>query len=73
MFPEGEFVIGPRDHNELERTVLPLVLEPVTGVGAGQAAQRHQPRHEAQIGVRFAGPDQLVHLVGQGEVVPRLG
>ena len=29
--------------------------------------------NEPQIGVRFAGPDQLVHLIGLGEVVPRLG
>ena len=28
---------------------------------------------KAQIGVRFTGPDQLVHLIGLGEVVPRLG
>ena len=26
-------------------------------------AERHQPRHEAQIGVRFAGLDQLVGAV----------
>ena len=43
------------------------------GVGTGQAAQHHQPRHEAQIGVRFAGRNKLVHLVGLGEVVERLG
>ena len=24
-------------------------------------------------GVRFTGPDKLVHLIGNGEVVPRLG
>ncbi len=45
----------------------------VAGVGAGQAAQRQQPRHEAEIGVRFAAPDKLVHLIGLGEVVQRLG
>ena len=45
----------------------------VAGVGAGQAAQRHQPRHETEIGGRFAGRDKLVHLVGLGEVVERLG
>ena len=50
-----------------------LVLKAVAGVGAGQAAQRHQPRHEAESGVRFAGRDKLVHLVGLGEVVERLG
>ena len=31
------------------------------------------PRHETRIGVRFAGPDKLVHLVGLSEVVSRLG
>ena len=25
-------------------------------------------RHETEIGVRFAGPDKLVHLIGAGEV-----
>ena len=40
------------------------------GLVAGQAAQRHQPHHEAKIGVRFAGRDKLVHLIGLGEVVP---
>ena len=28
---------------------------PVAGVGAGKGAQRQQPRHKAEIGVRFAG------------------
>ena len=37
---------------------------PVAGIGAGQAAQHHHPRHEAEIGVRFAGRDKLVHLIG---------
>ena len=35
--------------------------------------ERHHTRHEAPIGVRFAGCDKLVHLIGAGEVVPRLG
>ena len=30
-------------------------------------------RHEAQIGIRFASPDKLVHLAQAGEVVKRLG
>ena len=30
-------------------------------------------RHEAEIGVRFAGRSKLIHLIGAGEVVPRLG
>ena len=46
---------------------------PVTGVGAGQAAQRQQARHEAQIGAREAGPNQLVHLIEAGEMVQCLG
>ena len=46
---------------------------PVARIGAGQGTQRHHPRHEAEIGGRFAGPDQLVHLIGLGEMVPRLG
>ena len=51
------------------RAVLSLVKKAVAGVGAGQGAQRHQPRHEAEIGVRFAGRNKLVHLVEAGEVV----
>ena len=50
-----------------------LVLEAVAGVGAGQGAQHQHPRHEAEIGVRFAGRNKQVHLIGLGEVVPRLG
>ena len=49
-----------------------LVLFPVAGVGAGQGAKRHQPRHKAPVGVRFAGTDKLVHLIEAGEVVQRL-
>ena len=60
-------------HDELVRAVDALVLEAVAGVGAGQGAQRHRPRHEAESRVRFAGPDKLVYLVGLGEVVQRLG
>ena len=30
---------------------------PGAGVGAGQGAQHHEPRHETEIGVRFAGLD----------------
>ena len=50
-----------------------LVLMPVAGIGAGQGAQHHHPGHEAQIGVRFTGPDKLIHLIGLGEASPRLG
>ena len=71
---EGEFVDRlPALTTEFVRAVDALVLDPVAGVGAGQATQRHQPRHEAHVGVRFAGRNKLVHLVGLGEVVPRLG
>ena len=31
------------------------------------------PRHETKIGVRFTGPDKLVHLIEAGKVVQRLG
>ena len=43
------------------------------GLVRGQAAQRHRAAHETEIGVRFAGRDKLVYLVGLGEVVVRLG
>ena len=56
-----------------ERAVDALVLEPVSGVAAGQGAERHRSRHEAPVGVRFAGVDKQVHLIGLGERVPRLG
>ena len=35
--------------------------------------ERHHTRHEAPIGVRFAGPCELVYLIGEGEVAQRLG
>ena len=68
-----QLVIPGGRHDELVRAVDALVLEAVAGVGAGQGAQRHRPRHEAESRVRFAGPDKLVHLIEAGEVVPRLG
>ena len=46
---------------------------PVAGVGARQGAQRHQPRHETRIAIRFTGPGQRVHRIEAGAVVPRLG
>ena len=55
------------------RAVDALVKESGAGVGARQAAQRHHPRHETQIGIRFAGPDKLIHLVEAGVMVQRLG
>ena len=37
------------------------------GLVRGAAAQRQQPRHKAPVGVRFAGPDKSVYLIGKGE------
>ena len=39
------------------RSLLPRLVEGSPGVGARQRTQRQQPRHEAQISVRFAGLD----------------
>ena len=69
----GELVPSRSAQGQSEGTIYSLVLVLVSGVGAGQAAQCQQPRHESQIGVRFAGPDKLIHLIGLGEVVPCLG
>ena len=60
-------------HDQTVRPVDTLVLKPITGVGAWQGAQHQHPRHEAKIGFRFSGSHKLVHLVGLGEVVQRLG
>ena len=46
-------------------------IEAGAWVGAGQGAQHQQPRHEPQIGVRFAGIDKLVHLIDLGEAQQR--
>ena len=70
---EGELAASRSSHVERVRAVDALVLKPVAGVGARQRAQRHHPRHEAPVGVRFAGRDKLVHLIGLSEVVHRLG
>ena len=72
---EGEFVATRHRYVEGKWPVGALVLKPVAGVAPGQRAQRHRSRHETPVGVRFAGPDQLVHLIGKGEVVvgPRRG
>ena len=43
------------------------------GVTAQQTAQCEQPRHEVEIGLRFAGLDELIDLLQCGEVVPGLG
>ena len=68
-----EFVEPSCTHDQSIGAISAYILFPVAGISAGQAAQRQQPCHEAQIGVRFTGPNKLVHLVGLGEVVPRLG
>ena len=70
---ERELVVPTGNHDELVRAVNALVLVAVAGVAPGQRAQRHRAAHETEIGVRFAGRDKLVHLVGLGEVVACLG
>ena len=42
-------------------------------IPARQTAQRKQPRHETDLGVRFARADELRHLVELHEVTVRLG
>ena len=66
--PKGELVIPGDRHDELVGAVDALVLVPVPGIRAGQAAQHHHSRHESEVGVRFAGRNKLVHLIGLGEV-----
>ena len=56
--PEGQLVAATGDHVEREGAVDALVLKPVAGVAAGQRTQSHRSRHEAEIGVRFAGRNQ---------------
>ena len=53
--PKGQLGVRARNHHQLERAVDSLVLMAVAGVGARQRAQHQEPRHEAEIGVRFAG------------------
>ena len=62
-FPKGSFTAASCRHVERVGAVDAFVPNSVAGVGAGQGTQRHHPSHEAEISVRFAGPDQLVHLV----------
>ena len=58
---EGELaVVATGNHDKLVGSVDALVLKPVAGVAARQAAQRHQPRHEAQVGVRFAPAENVL-------------
>ena len=69
----GELITEARNHSQREGAIRPFVLKLVAGVAPGQRAQRHRAAHEAQIGVRFAGPDQLVYLIGNGEAPPPAG
>ena len=68
---EGQPLSAAGRHVEHIRAITPDVFFPVAWVGARQGAQRHQPRHEPEIGLRFAGLDELRHLAQRGEVVPR--
>ena len=67
----GKFVVDSSSHPQFVGAVAVNIPKPVAGVGARQRAQRHQSRHEAHVRVRFAGPDELVHLVSLGEVMVR--
>ena len=64
----GQFVAATSHHVERVWPVDALELVPIFWVGARQRAEREQPRHEAQIGVRFARGDELRHLVELREV-----
>ena len=67
----GQLVLAGPTQDQLGRTIDALVLMLVAGVASRQGTERHQPRHETEIGVRFAGPDKLVHLIAEGEAPPR--
>ena len=64
---------GAGAHSQQVRPILADVLELVSGVSAGQAAQRQVAPQVADIRYRFAGPNKLVHLIEAGEVVFGLG
>ena len=68
----GQFVVNPGGHGERERPIAPDILKLIAEVGARQRTEREHPRHEAQVGVRFTGRDELRHLVELGEVAARL-
>ena len=70
---EGQLAVDSGGHSQRVRTIAADIPKPVAGVGAGQRAERHHPHHEAQIGVRFAGRDKLVYLIGLGEALPCRG
>ena len=65
----GQLVSDSGDHPERVRPVAPDELFPVPWIGARQATQREQTRHEPDIGLRLARADELRHLVEAGEVV----
>ena len=59
MLPNGSLLIEvPADITKVYGPLRRMYCALVAGVAAGQAAQRHHPRHEAEISVRFAGPNQ---------------
>ena len=68
----GQLVSDSGDHPERVRPVAPDELFPLPWIGARQAAQREQTRHEPDISLCLARADELRHLVEAGEVVPRL-
>ena len=72
MLPNGSFVSGTSLYVEPVWPVDPFVVSLVARVNTGQATQCQQPRHEAQFGVRFAGPYKLINLVEESVVVARL-
>ena len=59
-----------RVHDQGVESVAPDILAPVAGVGARQGAERHHPRHEAEIGVRFTGRelDKLAQNPGRRDI-----
>ena len=64
----GQFIAASGHHVERVRAVHALELVAGFGVGARQRAEREQPRHKAQVGVRFARGDELIDLVELREV-----
>ena len=65
--------LGGHSHDSGRYPIHAFVLIPVSGVAPGQGAERQQPRHEAPVGVRFAGAHQRVYLIEAGVVVNCLG
>ena len=55
--PEGQSGLTHGRHDQGVGAVDALVLKPVTGVGAGQGTQHHQPRHEPRVSGCFTGSD----------------